>query len=212
MSHLIASEDASSPDNAAQLKRFSALMGAFPDVPASLANTGGIHLGPAFHFDLTRPGIGLYGGGVAPLIPAMTLTARVLSVFEAEPGESVGYGATEILTRRSRLATLAIGYGDGYLRSLSARGHVWLGANRCRILGRVSMDLVTVDVTDCAHLPQPGDEAELLGPHMAMEELAAQAGSISYELVTGLTARVSRVYEGAPDSPAALIDAAKSCK
>ena len=210
MSHLFASEGASSRFNALQLSRFASIRSAFAAAPASLSNTGGIHLGAAYHFDLTRPGIGLYGGGACPLAPAMTLTARIVSVFCAAPGESVGYGATEVLTRPSRLATLAIGYGDGYLRSLSGRGEVWIGGRACRILGRVSMDLTTVDVTDCVPPPQPGDEAELLGHHMPMETVAARAGSISYELVTGLTSRVLRVYEDAQSFAAAANETAQS--
>ena len=199
ISHLACSEDEQAMMNAHQEKTLSTIAGAFPGVPLSLANSGGVWLGSDYHHALTRPGIALYGGGHPPegliLKPGMTLAAPILQVRQIETGETVGYGATWRADKPTLIATLAIGYGDGVPRSASNKGFASLGRVRCPILGRVSMDLITIDVTDAADLARPGVYAQLIGPEAPLEEQAALAGTIGYELTTGLTPRVKRIYE-----------------
>ena len=195
LSHLACADEPGHALNPLQLQRFQQVMTAFPGIRGSLCNSAGLFLGPDYVSDLSRPGIALYGGGGHGLAPVMTLSAQVIDVFDGVAGSTVGYGATARLDRPHRLATLAIGYGDGFLRTLSGRGRAFIDGRACRIMGRVSMDLTTIDVTglDVA----PGDRAELFGPNLDLEAQAARGGSVGYELVTGLTPRVLRRYIGA---------------
>lgn len=199
MSHLACAEDVESLLNAQQNEALKSLARAFPHIPLSLGNSGGVWLGAGYHHVLTRPGIALYGGGHPPdevkLKPGMTLEAPILQVRQIEAGDTVGYGATWRANEPTLIATLAIGYGDGFPRSASNKGFASLGGNRCPIVGRVSMDLITIDVTNAADLARPGVYAQLIGPDAALEEQAALAGTIGYELTTGLTPRVKRIYE-----------------
>ncbi len=198
MSHLACAEDSTSGMNTVQAELLKTASNAFPEVPLSLANSGGIWLSPEFHNALTRPGIALYGGGHPPegliLKPGLTLEAPILQVRQVEAGETVGYGGTWRAEEPTLTATLAIGYGDGLPRSASNKGFVSLGGKRCPILGRVSMDLITIDVTKAADLARPGVYGQLIGPDAPLEEQAALAGTIGYELTTGLTPRVKRIY------------------
>ncbi|MEM6534252.1 MAG: alanine racemase [Pseudomonadota bacterium] len=199
MSHLSCSDAPDDAANAFQLARFKTVTDAFAGIPTSLTNSDGIWLGSDYHANLTRPGIALYGGGHPPegqaLKPGMTLEAPVLQVRRARSGETVGYGATYRLTEDRLLATLAIGYGDGFPRSASNSGFATLDGIRCPIVGRVSMDLMTIDVSAASHLARPGVFAQILGPDAPLEEQAALAGTIGYELTTGLTPRVKRIYD-----------------
>jgi len=199
MSHLACSEDVDSLLNAQQNDALKSLARAFPHIPLSLGNSGGVWLGGDYHHVLTRPGIALYGGGQPPegvtLKPGMTLEAPILQIRQIETGDTVGYGATWRATEPTLIATLAIGYGDGFPRSASSKGFASLGGKRCPIVGKVSMDLITIDVTNAADLARPGVYAQLIGPDAALEEQAALAGTIGYELTTGLTPRVKRIYE-----------------
>ncbi|MEZ5998924.1 MAG: alanine racemase [Hyphomonas sp.] len=199
MSHLACADEPESPMNAAQLKAFDAIAAAFPDTPSSLANSAGCYLGKAYAHDLTRPGIALYGGSAPParvaLQPAVTLEAQILSVFSAKAGETVGYGATHTLAADATLATVGLGYADGLLRSGSDRLIGWIGGTACPVLGRVSMDLVTLDVSKAQPAAKAGSRVEFLGPHAKLEEQAARAGTLGYELLTGLGSRVERVYQ-----------------
>ena len=199
MSHFACAEDTDSMMNAHQAERLNMIAQAFPDTPISLSNSGGIWLGADYHMALSRPGIALYGGGAPPegvvLKPGMTLEAPILQVRQIAAGETVGYGATWRADETTLIATLAIGYGDGFPRSASNKGFVSLAGQRCPILGRVSMDLITIDVTQAAALARPGVYAQLIGQDAALEEQAALAGTIGYELTTGLTPRVKRLYE-----------------
>lgn len=199
MSHLACSEDENAALNAQQNDALDSIASAFPNVARSLSNSGGVWLGSEYHHALTRPGIALYGGGHPPegliLKPGMTLEAPILQVRQIETGDTVGYGATWRATEPTLVATLAIGYGDGFPRSASNKGFASLGGKRCPILGRVSMDLITIDVTQTADLARPGVYAQLIGPDAALEEQAVLAGTIGYELTTGLTPRVKRIYE-----------------
>ena len=199
MTHLACAEATDSLMNPQQLEAIQSLSSAFPGLPISIANSGGVWLGQDYHQALTRPGIALYGGGQPPegliLRPGLTLEAPILQVREIETGETVGYDATWRAERPTVVATLAIGYGDGVPRSASNKGFVSLNGKRCPIIGRVSMDLITIDVTNAADLARPGVYGQLIGPDAPLEEQAALAGTIGYELTTGLTPRVKRIYQ-----------------
>jgi alanine racemase len=205
MSHLATADTPDHPLSREQLALFEETKALFPDIPGSLANSAGIALGPAYHFDLVRPGIALYGGRFAadrqPLATVVTAEARVLQVREAAEDETVGYGATERLTRPSRLAILGAGYADGYIRAAGSSSErpgalAYVRGQPARLVGRVSMDLIAIDVTDVPAV-RPGDYAELFGPRVPIDEVAGHAGTIGYELLTGLSRRAERVYVGA---------------
>jgi alanine racemase len=208
MSHLACADEPASPMNEAQLVRFQELRAKLPPAPASLANSGGTFLGRSYHFDLVRPGIALYGGraheGKAnPMQPVVRLAAKILQVRELAPGTTIGYGATFKVERPSRIATLACGYADGFLRALSVKtgqaGPVgFIGDHPVPIVGRVSMDFITVDVTDVpSQLTRRGAWVEVMGARVTVDDLTDKAGTIGYELLSRLGSRVHRVYEGA---------------
>lgn len=198
MSHLACADDPGNPMNALQRKAFSEILEIFPDTPASLANSAGCYLGKGYGFDLTRPGLALYGGTLPPpgirLRPCVVLEASVLAVFTARKGDTIGYGASHVLTEDRRLATCALGYADGLLRSGSNRLKGWIDGVACPVLGRVSMDMVTLDVTACEKPVSTGSRVEFLGEHARLEEQAAACETLGYELLTGLGPRVQRVY------------------
>jgi alanine racemase len=199
MSHLACSEDAAHPMNAAQRARFAALAERLPQARLSLANTGGVMLGADYHFDLVRPGIGLYGASASldaphPFEAVVRLEAPILQVRAVNSGESVGYGASFIAARGMLTATAAVGYGDGLPRALSGKGFARIAGKRAPILGRVSMDLVVLDVSDCEAEARAGAPAVFLGADLT--ETARLADTLPYELLTGLSARPARVYEG----------------
>ena len=199
LSHLACSEDAENGMNEVQAAQFEGICAQFSDIPTSLANSGGVFLGDGFASALSRPGIALFGGGHpsedVPLKPGMTLEAPILQTRAIEAGETVGYGATYRASEPRLLATVAIGYGDGFLRSASNRGFAAIDGNRCPIVGRVSMDLITIDVTSVPTLARPGVYAQFIGLDAPLEEQAALAGTIGYELTTGVLPRVTRIYE-----------------
>jgi alanine racemase len=200
MSHLACADQEEARMNAQQAGRFKAARAALPDVPASLANTAGTVLGASFHFDMVRPGVGLYGGGPFgrphPQVRTVaTLEAPILQVRAVAEGETVGYGAAFTADRAYRVAVVAAGYADGVLRSAAGQGRAWLGGGFRKILGRVSMDLLAIDVTGCDDAA-PGAMVELLGPHVLLDEAAAAAGTVSYEVLTRLGHRAERVYLG----------------
>ncbi len=208
MSHLACADHPSSPMNEAQRERFELLRAKLPPAPASLANSGGTFLGPRYHFDLVRPGIALYGGRAHehepnPMRPVVRLAARILQVRELNPGATVGYGATYRVQRPSRIATIACGYADGFLRALSvATGEAgpvgYIGDYPVPIVGRVSMDFTTVDVTGVpSELARRGAWVEVMGHRVTVDDLTDRAGTIGYELLSRLGQRVYRVYEGA---------------
>jgi alanine racemase len=200
ISHLACADDPGHPLNRRQAETFAARAAALPGVRLSLAATGGVLLGPAFHFGLTRPGVGLYGGlPFAAARPVVTLALPVIQVREVPAGETVGYGAAWTARRPSRIAVVSAGYADGLLRALSG-GEVALyaGAAACPVVGRVSMDLVTADVTGLAQVPS---HLEILNARQTVDHLAAAAGTIGYEILTSLGARHARVYKEAPPPP-----------
>lgn len=202
ISHLACAEQRDHPLNARQLAAFRAARARLPACPASLANSSGIFLGPDYHFDLLRPGVALYGANPTPdranpMREVMRLDARVWQVRDAQPGETVGYGATHEVSRPTRIATVALGYGDGYPRALSNRGQAYAAGRRVPVIGRISMDSVTLDVSALpAGQLRPGELVELIGPNLPLDEVAAAAGTVAYELLTQLGGRLYRAYRG----------------
>lgn len=193
MSHLACADDPGHPLNADQLETFLRMTEG-TGVARSLSATGGILLGPAYHFDLTRPGIGLYGGlPFAGAAPVVGLSLPVIQTRMVRPGETVGYSCTWTARAPSLIATVAAGYADGVIRSLSGRATVHAAGVPCPVVGRVSMDLITVDVT---HLTAVPDELQLLGPSQGLDQLAEAGGTISYEILTRLAPRLTRTYLG----------------
>ena len=197
MSHL-ACADENSKMNGEQLSRFRQALAMLPPAPASLAASHGAFLGMEYHFDLVRPGVALYGANPQNtwqnlMQTVAILTGKVLQVRRIDSGDSVGYAATFRAKRPTMLATVALGYADGIPRTLSSKGAAAIHGARAPIVGRVSMDLITLDVTDIA--VNPGDEAELLGETITLGEVAASAGTNEYEILTRLR-RMPRVYQG----------------
>ncbi|MEQ9693596.1 alanine racemase [Shimia sp. SDUM112013] len=193
MSHLACADDPEHPMNPTQLRVFHEMTAGF-DAPRSLAATGGILLGEDYHFELTRPGIGLYGG--MPFVdatPVAALSIPVLQVRDVEEGETVGYSNTWMAERPSRVATIAAGYADGIIRAMGAEAWVHAGDTPCKIIGRISMDLIGVDITDLGEEP---DHLDLLGRHQSVDTLADAAGTIGYEILTSMGARYGRRYKG----------------
>ena len=207
MSHLACADEPNHPKSEAQRKTFDRLRARLPKALASLANSAGVLLGRAYAYDLVRPGIALYGGkpqseGENPFKPVVRLKGRILQVRKASAGETIGYGATCTLKRHSRVAIVSVGYADGFFRSLSIKDGeqglmVYIGAHAAPILGRVSMDLITIDVTDVPErVAQRGEWVELIGPNVTAQEVAHRAGTIDYEVLTNLGRRAFRRYMG----------------
>jgi len=200
LSHLACADIPVHPLNETQANAFAAVRGLFPGLPASLANSSGIFLGPRWHGDLVRPGAALYGINPTPhrpnpMRPVVTLHGRILQVRDVDLQGTVGYGATYHVAGKGRLATVAVGYADGFLRALGNRGSGKVGNVRVPVAGRVSMDLVTFDVSAAPGV-QPGDLIELIGPDHTVDDLAAEAGTIGYEILTALGRRYCRSYKG----------------
>ena len=214
MSHLACAESLHHPLNARQLASFRPIASLFSGVPASLSNSSGIFLGAPFQFDLVRPGAALYGVNPtpeadSPMQGVVDLKARVLQIRDVERGESVGYGATWTTRRPTRLAIVSAGYADGYFRAAGSndgtRGaEVVVAGKRCSIAGRISMDLMAVDVTDLEkNAVRRGHLVTLIGEGITVDELAHHFGTIGYEVLSSLGSRYARVYKGgAADGPA----------
>jgi alanine racemase len=205
LSHLACADEPHHPLNARQLAQFiaakSRLAAAHVAPPASLANSSGIFLGAEYHFDLVRPGAALYGvapvpGEPNPMAEAVRMQAKILQVRDVDAPETVGYGATHRFARPGRIATVAAGYADGYPRALSNTGACYIGQHRAAVVGRVSMDLTTIDVTGLPeNLVRPGTLVDLIGPFNPLDDVAAAAGTIGYELLTRLGRRAHRVWK-----------------
>ncbi|MDB5535502.1 MAG: alr [Devosia sp.] len=207
MSHLACADQPNHEKNRTQLALFGSVMAQFPGIPASLANSAGLMTGRDYHFQMVRPGIALYGGRAVvgrknPMAPVVTLHVPILQVKEARTGETVGYGANYTLARDSRLAIIAYGYADGFLRSASGSNtrpgaKVVVNGRLCPVLGRISMDTSIVDVTELGdNLPKPGEGVEVLGPTLGVDDQADSAGTIGYEILTSLKGRYTRNYVG----------------
>jgi alanine racemase len=169
---------------------------------ASFANSGGVFLGGDFHFDLARPGVALYGGAPLagepnPMAQVVRLQGKIVQVRRVDTPETVGYGATHRVEGPGRIATVPVGYADGYLRSLSNRGTGHIGDKPVPVVGRVSMDLITLDVTGVPeNLASVGQLVDLIGPLNPVDKVARDAGTIGYEILTSLGRRYRRVYVG----------------
>jgi alanine racemase len=207
MSHLACAEIPDHPMNDRQIRMFREVRLLYRGVSSSLANSSGIFLGGTVYCDLVRPGVALYGvnptpGKTNPMRPVVELKGRIIQVRAVKKGETVGYGAAFAAARPSRIAVVAVGYADGFLRSAGAAkgkpaAEVIVGGKRCPIAGRVSMDLLAVDVTDLAEgAARRGDLATLIGDGMSIDDLAAGMGTIGYEVLTNLGRRYHRVYKG----------------
>lgn len=202
MSHLACADIPEHALNEQQLAAFKEVRAAFPDTPASFANSSGIFLGPEYHFDIARPGVALYGinplpGHVSPMRQVVRLKGKILQLREIDASQSVGYGAAYQAAGPMRIATVAVGYADGYLRALSDRGHAWIGDRRVNVVGRVSMDLLTLDVTAIpGDAVVPGTLVDLFDPETGADGLATEAGTIGYEILTALGQRYHREYLG----------------
>ncbi|KAA0968992.1 alanine racemase [Aureimonas fodinaquatilis] len=197
MSHLACADEPDHGANHAQLQAFRALEQAFPAARRSLANSAGIFLGQDWRFDLVRPGIALYGGAPFdhrpnPMSAVVRLETRITQIREVPAGVGIGYGFTRMADAPMRLATLGMGYADGWHRRL-AGGAVWFNGKRLPFAGRISMDSIILDATDAPDL-QAGDWVEVIGKHQTLEHVAAEAGTISYEVLTSLGHRFSRYF------------------
>jgi alanine racemase len=202
MSHLACADHPEHPLTAEQRHLFLNTLQGLPAARRSLGNSAGIFHGRDYHFDLVRPGIALYGPNPAPWLPnpmrpVIRLLGRILQVRDVPAGVTVGYDATHLVTRPGRVAALGLGYADGYPWSLAGKGHVMIAGQPCPVIGRVSMDLLTVDVTEVPeqHLAV-GGWAEVIGPSRDVDQVAREAGSIGYEILTRLGSRYHRVYHG----------------
>lgn len=202
MSHLACGGDRDHPMNALQTQRFVEAAALFPGARRSLSATAGAFHGRKMLFDLVRPGLGLYGdnglddGGPAMAVAA-TLDAPILQIRDIGAGESVGYSATFLAERSLRTATIALGYADGYLRAASGRGYGVLAGARCPVLGRVSMDLITLDVTAAGDAARVGARVEMLGAHVPLRDVATAAGTAPYEVLTALEGATRAYMRGA---------------
>jgi len=200
MSHLACADEPDHPANQAQLAQFEAQRRRLPPAPASFANSSGIFLGADYHFDLARPGAALYGvapvpGAPNPMRAVVRLDARVIQTREIAAGDAVGYGYAFTASAPTRIATLSVGYADGWLRSVGRAGIAYVGDRALPIAGRVSMDSLTLDISTLpADMLKPGDFVELLGPHQRVDDVAAAAGTIGYEILTSLGGRYQRRY------------------
>jgi alanine racemase len=200
MSHLACADEPGHGANGMQLSLFRQIGKMLGCRRMSLAASSGIFLGPDYHFDLVRPGAALYGispqcGTPNPLHPVVRLQGKVMQIRDVPAGTPVGYGHMARTNSASRLATVAVGYADGFLRSLSGRGGAWLEGNRLPVVGRVSMDSVILDATALpAGSLLPGDMVDLIGPDQDLDAVAREAGTIGYELLTSLGTRYHRQY------------------
>ncbi len=204
MSHLACADEPRHPMNRAQLAAFATARAALEPVVgmarASLANAPGIFLGADYHLDMVRPGVAIYGvnahgGDPNPFRQVVHLYGRIQQIRHVDRDMTVGYGAAHRVRRGARLATVAVGYADGYPRSLSNRGRAFIGETPVPLVGRVSMDLITLDVS-AAPAALPGSSVELIGAHLPVDEVAEAAGTIGYEILTALGRRYHRVYVG----------------
>ena len=208
MSHLARADEADQPMTARQISDFKTLAAKFPGLPASLANSAGLLAHPDARFDLVRPGISLYGGralieGDNPMKAVVRLDVKVVQVRSGKAGDTVGYGGEFKLLRDSRLAVISAGYADGIPRASGSTNEkkgieAVIAGKRCPVLGRISMDLMVIDVTDLpAGAIKRGDLGTLLGDGISVDDLAAPSGTVGYEILTRLGSRYRRTYIGA---------------
>jgi alanine racemase len=200
MSHFACADEKYHPLTDTQYERFRKFATHFPRAKKSLANSSGIFRSKDFHYDMVRPGMATYGLNPTPeaknpMNPVVKLEARILQVRHVKSGDTIGYSATHTFKGAGLTATVALGYADGFHRAHSGKANVFWQGVACPLVGRVSMDLVTVDISNLkGQLPQPGDWFEVLGPHQNADQLAEVAGTIGYEVLTNLGPRYQRIY------------------
>jgi alanine racemase len=198
LTHLASADEPSNPANERQIQRFRTVTSRFPGIRTSIGNSAGWLIGHDYQGELGRPGIGLYGGNPfagrqSPVEPVANLEGRILQLKSVATGEAVGYGGTWIAPEQTTIAVVGIGYADGVPRSLSGRGEMALGGRRCPLLGRVSMDMTVIDVGGVRGVSE-GDWVECFGGTISVDEVAELAGTIAYEILTGVGSRVERHY------------------
>ena len=202
MSHLACADEADHPLNGRQRETFTAELARLPAAPVSLANSSGIFLGSDFHFDLARPGAALYGinptpGRPNPMAEVVRLQAKIIQVRDVDSPQTVGYGATHRVAGPGRIATIPVGYADGYRRSLGGCGSVAINGEVVPVVGRISMDLVTLDVSALStEAALPGAVVDVIGGPRPVDSVAADAGTIAYEILANLGDRFRRRYLG----------------
>lgn len=209
MSHFACADQPSHEMTRKQNALFQSILSQFPNTPASLANSAGITSSKDYHYDMVRPGISVYGGRAVngrpnPMVSVIRMDVPILQIKEARVGETVGYGALYRLRRDTRMAVIALGYADGFSRSLSTiggqmGGKIAINGAFAPVLGRVSMDMTAIDITDVPGFVQPGDLVEVLGPNISIDDVADAARTIGYEVLTNLKARYLRTYVNVPD-------------
>ncbi len=198
ISHMACADDPSHDMNMAQLDQFKLLVKQYPDATAMLAASSAVFLGSAWHFDMVRCGVALFGGApnkidINPMRQVVKLQSKILQIREIDNAISVGYGGSNIAHKKTKLATIAIGYADGYPRAVNTDAAAYHNGNKIPLLGRVSMDLITLDITDVANI-NIGTMVDLIGKNNNIDQLAAAAGTISYDILTSLGSRYKRHY------------------
>lgn len=200
MTHFACADEKDHPLTKKQAHDFANLAQHFPNAKKSLANSPGLFVDAAYHYDMVRPGFALYGGNPTPcsnnpMRSVVDLSVRILQIRLCKKGESIGYGAGHIFEKDTPTATVALGYADGFLRSGSSKATLYFNGQPCPVIGRVSMDLVTVDLSDVKGAPpKQGDALEILGQNQSVDDLAEAAGTIGYEILTSLGKRYHRNY------------------
>lgn len=200
MSHFACADDRDHPLTQAQAKQFYEISQHFPNAQKSLCNSPGLFRDASYHYDMVRPGYSLYGGNPTPettnpMQAVVSLNTRILQIRDCKKGQSIGYGATHTFDQDTTTATVALGYADGFLRSNSSKATLYYNNQPCPVLGRVSMDLVTIDISNIkGEPPKQNDAIEILGPNQTIDDLATSAGTIGYEILTSLGARYKREY------------------
>lgn len=199
MSHFVSSEEKGNPLNKMQSDRFAKIAAAFPETPKSLSNSSGLFHDKNAHYDMVRPGFALYGGNPTPELTnpvraVVGLSVRILQIRDVKAGDSAGYNATYTFRNDTSLAVVSMGYADGFLRSGSNTAKLFWNGQPCPIRGRVSMDLIIVDIGHLKNKPAPGDLLEVLGPNQSVDDLAKDLSTNGYEVLTSLGPRYHRVY------------------
>jgi alanine racemase len=199
MSHFACADEKDHPLTAQQHALFSDVISAFPQSSHSLANSPGLFRSETYHYDLVRPGIGLYGGNPTPetdnpMKPTVSLKSRILQIRHCKKGETIGYGASHKFDRDTMTATIGLGYADGFLRTADRQKTFYYNDVPCPVIGRVSMDLVTIDLSGVKENPTSGEMIEIIGPNQTIDDLAADLGTIPYEILTSLGQRYHREY------------------
>ena len=198
MSHFACADEKDHELTEEQANRFAKIAKHFPHAKKSLANSPGLFSSDTYHYDLVRPGYALYGGNPTPhannpMKTVVSLKVRILQIREAKKGDSIGYAASHTFEKDTRTATVALGYADGFLRSLSGKAKLYYDGTPCEVLGRVSMDLTSINIDHIPHA-KPGDWVEILGDNQNVDELADTCGTIGYEILTNLGQRYKRQY------------------